>query len=860
MTKERPMHDLGISDVRNFAMMALLAAGVLLFRGAPGALAQTEDKAAAAREAHAPLKVESNLVVARAVVRDAQGHSVKGLKREDVKLFDQGKEQSIAQFDLEAGVDAAAAVPGQTAAPSSAAPPVAPPGRFIALYFDDLNTTAGDMIQARDAAAQYLASNLQPKDRVAIFTTDQMLSNFTSDQKQIHDALFLLRARPQSQKNMHDCPKLSDYQAQQIADFDSDYNIDAWTVALDEANALCPALKGELPDVAKGQVLMKAREIHTETETEARVNVEQIDRVVKYTAQMPGQRTVILVSSGFLTEDAQYQLDRIVDDALRSQVVVSSLDARGLPVLEPEADASRRSMPSASAMGAMHRLDSAREFAATDVMVELAEGTGGQFFHNNNDLKGGIGELAGHPEIYILAFAPQNLKADGKFHALKVTLAEKGKGYSIQARRGYFAPRNEANAAERAKAPATGQQAAATVRPAIPEAEAQQLEQIREALRSKVEIAGLPVTLDVKQSAGQGETRQVELSIHLDSKPLHFHKDGERNENTLTFAFAVFDRKDLLVQVQERHAKVSVLDDQLPAFFKIGVDAGITLQLKPGSYRVREVVTDSEDHQITALSRDVDVSLPAEALHESAEAPASDVSLDKVLLGLQHNYQEYLSSVPDIFADEHVVSTVTSGYVLQGDYSGASLKKQEHNSSTTDSIFRLQRNSAAIDDLIESRDIKFVNHALAKKGEALSGPAVFTGAFSGAPSYILPQFKGCYDYRLLSGKHTQNRNVLVIEYATKHSLPADAKCPVHEQIKGRATVDSSSMRIVRLEQERQVHKLPGLTVSWKWSIDYAQATIGDKPFWLPRTVTSEAAPTPAARSIGSSRQPTATTT
>jgi VWFA-related protein len=828
------MRAFGILGVRNLAEMALLAAGVLFFRGAPGALAQAEDKAAAASQAPAALKVESNLVVVRAVVRDAQGHSVKGLKRADFKLFDQGKEQSIAQFDVEAGVEGlagAAAVPGQ-----SNLPPAAAPGRFIALYFDDLSTTAGDMMLARDGAAQYLASSLQPKDRVAIFTTEAMLSDFTSDRKQIHDALFLLRASPQSQKNTHDCPELSDYQAQQIAENDSDYGIDAWAVALDEAHIRCPAFNREPADVYASQILINARSVLAEAETQSRANVEQIDRVVKYTAQMPGQRTVILVSSGFLTKDAQYQLDRVIDDALRSQVVVSSLDARGLAV---ESDISRRFAPSPGVAGTKWRLDSAREMIATDGMVELAEGTGGQFFHNSNDLKAGFGALAGHPEVYVLAFAPHGLKPDGKFHALKVTLAEKQKGYSIQARRGYFAPRNEADAATRAKAPATGQQAA-TEQPAIPEAQAQRQEQIREALRSKAEIAGLPVTLDVQPSAGQGETRQVELSTHVDSKPLHFHKNGERNENTLTFAFAVFDRKDALVQLQERHAKVSVLDSQLPDFFKVGIDVATTLQLKPGSYHLREVVTDSEEHKIAALSRDVDISLPAESLPEPAEDSTSGATLDKVLLGLQRNYEEYLSSVPDIFVDEHVVSTITSG---NGDYSGRSIRTleqgtQEHDSSTTDSIFRLRRTGARIDDLTESRDIKFVNHVMAEKGQVLSGPAVFTGAFSGAPSYILPQFKGCYDYRLLSGKHTQDRNLLVIEYATRHS-PADSQCPVHERIRGRAMVDSSSMRIVRIEQERPGHKLPEFTVSWKWSIDYAQAMIGGKPFWLPKTVTSE---------------------
>ena len=79
-------------------------------------------------------------------------------------------------------------------------------------------------------------------------------------------------------------------------------------------------------------------------------------------------------------------------------------------------------------------------------MAQVAEGTGGEFFHNNNDLKDGFGRLAGSPGAYILAFAPKDLKPDGKFHQLKVKLAEKETAYSVQARRGYFAPRNEAEA------------------------------------------------------------------------------------------------------------------------------------------------------------------------------------------------------------------------------------------------------------------------------------------------------------------------------------------------------------------------------------------------------------------------------
>ena len=193
-----------------------------------------------------------------------------------------------------------------------------------------------------------------------------------------------------------------------------------------------------------------------------------------------------------------------------------------------------------------------------------------------------------------MAFAPKDLKPDGKFHRLKVTLAEKASAYSIQARRGYFAPRNEAEAKAEAKE-VEASSAADQVQ-----------EQIREALLSKTEIAQFPVVLDAKVSEGQGETHELSLSSHVDPKSLHLQKEADHNLNTLTFVFGVFDQKENLVIAQQRHATVDVTDGQLPEFLKAGMNVDMAFQLKPGSYRIREVVTDSEQ-RLTALSRNVDI-------------------------------------------------------------------------------------------------------------------------------------------------------------------------------------------------------------------------------------------------------------
>jgi VWFA-related protein len=557
------------------------------------------------------LKVRSNLVVVRVVVREAQGKPVEGLRKEDFKLFDRGKEQTITQFDVETSVpsstdSSAAPAPGNTAPSLSQSQSAAPAaGKFISLYFDDLNISDADMIVARDAADHYLSSNLQPQDRVAIFTSEQILSDFTSDRKQIRDALLQLQPSARSLAKAHYCPDLSDYQALQI----TQGNTDALLAANDEAKhceggvLVTPGgLSSGITDVV---IRSLAQNIVSQSQLQARANLHQLEQVVKHMSQMPGQRTVVLVSPGFLSQSEQSALDRLIDHALRAQVVISSLDPKGLAILMREADTTRSYVPATNpaTLEAARRIDSDRELVATSVLADVAHGTGGEYFHDNNDLKGGFNALAGSPFSYILAFSPTDLKPDGKFHALKVTLTGKEKGFRVQARRGYFAFENEQEAETQLSQnpePAKGQATA-------PDPEVQEQQQIREAVLSKTDMQQMPATLEVKVGAGQSEKRDVSLSAHLETTALHFHKDGEHNLNTITFVFAVFDQKENLLNAQQRRAKVNVLDSQLPEFLKNGVNVNLAFQLEPGHYRLREVVTDSEDHRMTTLSREVTV-------------------------------------------------------------------------------------------------------------------------------------------------------------------------------------------------------------------------------------------------------------
>ncbi len=584
------------------------------------------------------IQVKSRLVVVRVVVRDSTGKPIKGLHKEDFGVFDQGKEQAIEQFDAEdtnvsESASTAAALDDKTPVPAGASKPTASAStrRFIALYFDDLNTTDEDLMRARTAAENYLNKNLHPADRFGIFTSDKMLVDFTDDQNRLHDALTNIRASSHSLAQDKSCPSLSDYQAYEITQFQLDTSTDAWRAALEEArqrgctghdeglsqsddisqSTAGPQSRGSASqsaqtlqqgsnqggyDPAAGPILALAQQIVEQTALQSRSNLQEMGQVVTYLATLPGQRTLLLVSPGFMSQNTQPELDRLIDRALRKQVVISSIDPRGLAMAMGETDITQRDYtPSGTVSASFHRMETAREFQASDVMAEVAQGTGGEFVHNDNDLKNGFAMLAQSPISYVLAFTPHDLKIDGKFHALKVTLSEGHKDFIVQARRGYFAfSDNSTTDAEAHQGES-------------PSLDAQTQQRIRTVLLSREDLRGLPIQLHTEVSKGTGPGIEFSVLAHLDAKSLHFHREGAHNQNTVTFVCVIFDGAGKSVGGKQQQARIDVPDSALAHLLETGVDVRLTFQLKPGDYTVREVVTDSEDHSITALSRGVNV-------------------------------------------------------------------------------------------------------------------------------------------------------------------------------------------------------------------------------------------------------------
>jgi len=380
------------------------------------------------------IKVRVNLVPVSVVTRDSAGRAVGTLIKDNFRLFDERRVQSISRFSVEKGSEAPV-IPGEQTAPKEATPPPAavassrqPMENNIAYVFDDLHATREDLQSAKEAAARYLA-NLRPEDRVALFTTSGEIGlTFTAGREKFQAALKELKAHPTPGWN---CPPMDYYQANQIVNHSDP---DASGVAVQDAIACAHAGTGQL---AERLATSRALEVAVSGRVASEHSLAILNEVIARMAAVPGRRTIVLVSPGFLAVDpgAQDRAMAVIDRAVQAGIVVNTLDVGGVPSTGVDVTNAGDSL-------AHLDLDRQDATARNELMADLAYGTGGTFFHNNNDMNEGFRRTSEVPEyIYVLGFSPQKL--DGKFHRLKVALNTREK-LSVQARPGYYAVRPEA--------------------------------------------------------------------------------------------------------------------------------------------------------------------------------------------------------------------------------------------------------------------------------------------------------------------------------------------------------------------------------------------------------------------------------
>jgi VWFA-related protein len=537
------------------------------------------------REEKATFTSHVNLVMVPVVVRDKQGRVVEGLTKESFRLFDKGKLQEIERFAVERPGALASNPPTPESAPAGgeAAPPAPDraalagmPRRFVGYLFDDVHLEAGDLLRVRQAAESHMYGDLKPTDRAAIFTTSgQGTVDFTDDLGQLRDGLARLMPRPLARSGFQECPDISLYQADLMVNRNDPQAIAAATAEV----MLC--LNDGLHVDARPIAMTEAQRVLGAGQHETQVTLATLKDTVRRMAAMPGERLLVLVSPGFYNPfDRQSDANDSIEHALRANVIINVLNARGL--YTTNVDASRRVL-NAEAERIKQDILRQSETLQEGLLGGIAAGTGGFYFHNNNDLAEGFRRTASAPELYyVLGFQPQNLKLDGSFHELKVAIESKA-GYAIEARRGYYAPTRLEDAATTAR------------------------REIEDALFSREEMNDLPVQLHTQFFKGAGDTATVTVLAHVDLAGVKFRKADGRNLNNITVASALFDHNGKLVTGLVKHLDLRLRDDSLQYRLAQGVTVRMALEAKPGSYLVRLVVRELEGQMMSAINLTVDI-------------------------------------------------------------------------------------------------------------------------------------------------------------------------------------------------------------------------------------------------------------
>ncbi len=547
----------------------------LLLAAALAAQAQTGE--VTTREETPTFQSSVNLVRVPVVVRDKQGHTLANFHKEDFQLTDRGKTQYIAQFAVEGSAVVAAAHPRPAASPeeipgepAAAGSKQVLPTRFTAYVFDDVHLKIGDLMNARIAALKHIEQGIRPQDRVALLTLSGKVSiEFTSDLDKFKAALMKIMPVLPAHKTF---PPATFYLADQWMNRDNQEALQL------EAGIIATCLPGA---PIKPQDIL--REVASEGMGEGIATFRTLDNIVRLLAAMPGDRVMILVSPGFyLPDDLQRDLSETIDRATRAGVVINALDARGVYTVDPVGEILGCNQPDPRTSQLISRYDNFENLAQGMVLDDLAHSTGGAT-SSDNDLLGGFNRLATPPEfVYYLGFYPTDLKPDGRYHEIKVKLAG-AKGVSVQARRGYWAPSHEEDAAATAS------------------------REIGEAVFSRDELHDLPIEMHSEFFKTSDEAARLKVAIHLDIQQLPLRKEDDRNRDDVTLVCALFDGNGNYLEGTQKVVELRLKDGTLEQRRTAGVTVNSSFDVKVGPYMIRVVARDAEGRQMAAANGVVEI-------------------------------------------------------------------------------------------------------------------------------------------------------------------------------------------------------------------------------------------------------------
>jgi VWFA-related protein len=309
------------------------------------------------------------------------------------------------------------------------------PDRITVFLFDDLHIAAEDLSRVKKAASGVLADVVTGSDMAAVVTLSGAVnSGLTRDREKLQASLMSVQVRGTYQTNKAECPRIDYYQADLIVNKNDATALDDLTRQVLNCN---PGIDPQRDlEIAQRQADSMARQALAMGRQDLQTTYTNLGEFVQRMAKLPGQRTLVVVSPGFvpLEADALREESQVIEMAAQSNVTISAIDARGLYTTELDASQHSPNLRTQQVQGDYRRT---KMMIAGSAMGALADGTGGTFFDNSNDLAAGFTRVAEAPEVvYLLELSLDGVKADGAYHKLKVKVDREG--VEVQARRGYF--------------------------------------------------------------------------------------------------------------------------------------------------------------------------------------------------------------------------------------------------------------------------------------------------------------------------------------------------------------------------------------------------------------------------------------
>jgi VWFA-related protein len=424
------------------------------------------------------IRVDVQQVLVPVVVTDKKGHHVSGLHRSDFRIFEDGVQQEIAAFssDTAGGVDDIGALskPASGGAAAAQGAAQAAPRHTFVICIDTLHASPANAARMR-AALEDLFEKEKPAGAqyvlIGIGRQLQVLQAATTNPLAI--LLKIRGAAFQSAMAGLDASAL----AAQLQNVRS---------RMDEFCKRCSCGTRSSRQNCDSEIGTLKQSVDAEADrwtAPTKGLLEQFKSVVEELAKLPTGRTLILVSDGFsvnakrefyaavsayLPNRPEFKLEesKDADSALREALKIASernvtiytVDSRGgsAPSLASTGPMDAGASGANSALGDLGPRNpnqsvragtlqstagaQTNPFASAESasMEQLAQATGGVYFHDSNDmLKQFRSALADGREYYMLAYRPKNGAQDGKFRSITVETGDKK--LSVRAKSGYWA-------------------------------------------------------------------------------------------------------------------------------------------------------------------------------------------------------------------------------------------------------------------------------------------------------------------------------------------------------------------------------------------------------------------------------------